>query len=273
MTNHSYKFVYRSEPYIVRIPGEGTRRLINRSQEREVYAVVAARGLADQVVYFSDDGVKISRFYDGARNCRPFERSEVEKCMEKLRAMHAMKLCVGHEFDIFRKIEEYESLRQGRPSVYPDYQETKARVLALKPVTDELPQAYGLTHLDAVADNFLFVKDEILLIDWEYAAMGDQHLDIAMFAVYAMYDREWTDWLIGCYFGVVPADGLRLKIYCYIAAAGLLWSNWCEYKSLCGVQFGEYAARQYRYAEEYSRLAAELRQNERRIFCTGLNGP
>ena len=46
----------------------------------------------------------------------------------------------------------------------------------------------------------------------------------------------------------------RLKIYCYIAACGLLWSNWCEFKRNLGVEFGEYSLRQYRYAKEYFRL-------------------
>ena len=50
-------------------------------------------------------------------------------------------------------------------------------------------------------------------------------------------------------------QGIRIKIYCYIAIAGLLWSNWCEYKRNLGVDFGEYSLKQYRYAKEYSRLA------------------
>ena len=43
----------------------------------------------------------------------------------------------------------------------------------------------------------------------------------------------------------------RLKIYCYMAAGGLLWSNWCEYKRKLGIKFGTYARRQYEYAKEY----------------------
>ena len=45
--------------------------------------------------------------------------------------------------------------------------------------------------------------------------------------------------------------------YCYAAACGLLWSNWCEYKSSLGVEFGEYSLQQYRSAKEFSRLAAK----------------
>lgn len=39
--------------------------------------------------------------------------------------------------------------------------------------------------------------------------------------------------------------------------AGLLWSNWCEYKKSLGVEFGEYSLRQYRYAKEYYRIVKE----------------
>ena len=53
------------------------------------------------------------------------------------------------------------------------------------------------------------------------------------------------------------SDETRIKIYCYIAACGLLWSNWCEYKRNLGVEFGEYSLRQYRYAKDYYRIVQE----------------
>ena len=54
----------------------------------------------------------------------------------------------------------------------------------------------------------------------------------------------------------------RIKIYCYIAACGLLWSNWCEYKLTFGVEFGEYALAQFRFAKDYYRLAVKEMENE-----------
>ena len=46
----------------------------------------------------------------------------------------------------------------------------------------------------------------------------------------------------------------RMKVHCYIAVSGLVWSNWCEFKRHCGVEFGAYAQRQYDYAREYSEI-------------------
>ena len=44
---------------------------------------------------------------------------------------------------------------------------------------------------------FLFVeengKEEIRLIDWEYAGMQDPHVDIAMFCIYSLYKKEQVD--------------------------------------------------------------------------------
>ena len=111
-------------------------------------------------------------------------------------------------------------------------------------------------------DNFLFdsaVDGELSLqlTDWEYAGMQDPHVDIAMFCVYSLYNKRQIDCLIHIYFdGMCPED-IHTKIYCYIAACGLLWSNWCEYKRNLGVKFGEYSLRQYRYAKDYYRIARE----------------
>ena len=84
--------------------------------------------------------------------------------------------------------------------------------------------------------------------------MQDVHVDIAMFAIYAMYDRKQIDRLINAYFPEGIEESVKFKIYCYIAVCGLLWSNWCEYKRMCGVEFGEYSIKQYRYAKEFYRI-------------------
>lgn len=117
---------------------------------------------------------------------------------------------------------------------------------------------------------FLFIDSEdgsedIRLIDWEYAGMQDPHVDIAMFCIYAMYDRKQIDKLINAYFTEGCPKEIRIKIYCYIAACGLLWSNWCEYKRNLGIDFGEYSLRQYRYAKDYYNVVQdELQKMEDR---------
>ena len=258
MTNRSFLFTCKDKKYIMRIPGEGTDQLINRKEEAEVYRVISGWGICDDVVYINpENGYKITEFLEGSRVCDPLNEDDLKQCMKKLREFHALKLKVAHEFDIFGQIEFYERLWNGQPSVYRDYTETKENVLSLKKYIDGCVEEKVLTHIDAVPDNFLFIGNEVRLIDWEYAGMQDPHVDIAMFCIYALYDRQQTERLIDIYFEGACPDNVRTKIYCYIAACGLLWSNWCEYKLQLGVEFGEYSLCQYRYAKEYYHIAQE----------------
>lgn len=265
MTNRSFLFRCRGGHYIMRIPGEGTQELINRREEADVYAALAGRGISDDVLYINpENGYKISAFLEGARVCDPLREEDVRRCMAHLRAFHEQKLAVGHTFDIFGRIDFYQSLWHGAPSAYRDHAATSAHIRSLRPFLASLALPPVLTHIDAVPDNFLFVPGEggesIRLIDWEYAGMQDPHVDIAMFCIYALYDRAQVDRLIDLYFPEGCADAVRVKIYGYIAACGLLWSNWCEYKRMLGVEFGEYSLRQYQYAKEYYQIVCRERK-------------
>ena len=255
MTNRSFLFTCRGKQYIMRIPGEGTDRLIDRRQEAAVYGAIRDLSLCDDVYYIDPaNGYKITAFLENARVCDPENPNDVRRCMAFLRKFHERRLHVGHSFDIFGQIEFYEQLWNGNPSVYADYRRTKEQILSLRPYTEAHAGEKVLTHIDAVPDNFLLTGDDIRLIDWEYAGEQDPHVDIAMFAIYALYDRTQIDALIDAYFTEGCPGETRLKIYCYVAACGLLWSNWCEYKRQLGVEFGEYSLRQYRYAKDFYRI-------------------
>lgn len=259
MTNRSFLFSCRNQRYIMRIPGEGTDLLIKRDEESAVYDVIKNKDICDDIVYISPlNGYKITRYLESSRVCDPDNEEDLVRCMKKLRDFHSLNLKVGHKFDIFKQIDFYEYLWDGAPSVYRDYNDTKIKAFELKEYIDNCKIEMCLTHIDAVPDNFLFTADgDIRLIDWEYAGMQDPHVDIAMFCIYALYDRKQVDRLIDIYFENKCEKQTRLKIYCYIAACGLLWSNWCEYKRSLGVEFGEYSLRQYRYAKEYYKIFKE----------------
>lgn len=259
MTNQSFIFSRNGKQYIFRQPGAGTDKLISRQQEFAVYQIIGSENISDNIVYFNPlSGYKITEYISEARCCDPYNEKEVQVCMQFLKAFHRKKLEVDHVFDLKEKIEFYESLWTTKHSKYRDYGETKQKVYKLLEYIEKQPKKWTLCHIDSVPDNFMLTKDKVYLIDWEYAGMQDAYVDIAMFAIYAMYDKANVDKLIDCYFEEeCPAD-IRKRIYAYIAVCGFLWSNWCEYKEQVGQEFGEYAIRQYRYAGEYYDYAEQL---------------
>ena len=262
MTNRSFRFTLGERKYIMRLPGEGTEQLINRSGEYMTYQAIKDQDISDKVVAICPEkGYKITEFWPGTRECDPENMEEVAQCMDYLRTFHGLKLKVPHTFNLFHNIDYYEGLWT-RNTLYKDYREIKDQVLRLKDFVEKNKEEHVLAHIDAVPDNFLYTHEGIRLIDWEYAGMQDPHVDVAMFAIYSLYDRERIDDLIRLYFKGEPDETTRMKIYAYIAICGLLWSNWCEYKRMLGVEFGEYSIRQYRYAKDYTRIVQEYLDKE-----------
>lgn len=263
MTNDTYSFNCFGEKYLVRIPGSGTSRLIDRHQEYAVYETIRGTGICDDPVYINaENGFKITKYLHSARTCDIFNENDLLRCMRLLKRFHDMDLKVPHRFDLFKHVDFYEALWNGKDSAYPDYNIVKKRIFTLREFIDSIPADLCLAHIDAVPDNFLFYyedeNEKLQLTDWEYSAMQDPHVDIAMFCIYSMYDRFWTDRLIDIYFDGDCDDRIRTKIYCYMAVCGLIWSNWCEYKRLCGVEFGRYAIKQYEYAKEYYDIVKQM---------------
>ena len=265
MTNRSFLFSCGDDKYIMRTPGEGTEQLIDRFMEADVYAAIEGKGICDDNVYLNpNNGYKITKFIDNSRNCDPTDQKDLDICMKKLRDFHDMGLKVSHPFDIFAHIEYYESLWNGASSVYRDYEDTKKNVLSLRDYIDKQKLEITLAHIDAVPDNFMIVEKDgntsIQLIDWEYAGMQDRYVDLAMFSIYSLYEKNQIDNLIDTYFAVAGKktdEDIRTRIYAYVSMCGLLWSNWCEYKRGLGVDFGEYSLRQYRYAKDFYKLFIE----------------
>lgn len=254
MTNDSYFFSSDKGEYILRLPGKGSEALINRSQEYQAYQLLDGHGITDEVVYFEpQSGVRITRFIRDARVCSPDSEADIVQFLNKLKQFHDLRLEVDHFFDPWERLEYYESLFKDQGSRYPDYAPLKQTIYQLYRWTLEQPRDIILSHIDAVADNVLITpQGETYLIDWEYSAMQDKDIDIAMFAVYSLLTKPAVDRLIDLYQGDQPDPLQRQKIYAYIAIMGLVWSNWCEYQSLSGNDLGDYALGQYQFAKDYS---------------------
>lgn len=253
MTNRLFHFATEDREYLLRIPGEGSKYLVDRKQENWVYHMLEGKGITDPILYLDpDSGIKVTEYISNARCCDTQNMEEVRRCIRHLAHFHDLKLTGNIHFDLYEKLEEYEQgCSHDIRNYYPDYDTVRAGILELKHILEASPKEYCICHVDPVPDNFLIRSDKIFLIDWEYAAMADPHMDIAMFCIYAGYSKEQIDQVIGFYFKDGCSEVIRRKIYCYIAISGLLWTVWCEIKRDSGVLFEEYAKSQYQYAIDY----------------------
>ncbi|MEG0687921.1 MAG: choline/ethanolamine kinase family protein, partial [Hungatella sp.] len=256
MTNKSFLFRIRDRHYICRIPGPGTELLINRKQEQAVYEMVKPLDITEHILYFNGDtGYKIAEFYEGARNSDAGNPEDVTSCMQVLKQLHRAHLTIGHRFDMRERIGFYEKLCRSHGNLlFEDYEEVRGWMQELLDYLDKLGRPEYLSHIDSVADNFLFLPDgRIRLIDWEYAGMCDPLIDVAMCAIYSYYDEDEVERLMQIYLERTPTQEERLVMDAYIALGGFLWSLWAVYKASLGEEFGEYTIIMYRYAKTYYR--------------------
>lgn len=264
MTNKSFLFQVHDRHYICRIPGPGTELLINRTEEAQVYDVIAPLNISEHVVYINGrTGYKIAKYYEGARNSRSADWTDVAQCMEVLHKLHASNLQVDHEFNMRERISFYERLCSSHGgTLFEDYEMVREWMEELMDRLDQLGRPKVLAHIDSVADNFLFLPNgSVRLIDWEYAGMCDPLIDVAMCAIYSYYDEDATEKLIRIYFDQLGREATseeRLSVYAHMALGGFLWSLWAVYKSSVGEEFGEYTLIMYRYAKRYYRKIKKL---------------
>lgn len=262
MTNDSFIFSLNNERYIIRVPGINTEKIINRHQEYDVYQAIKDEEFVEPVVYIDrDKGYKISKFIENSHTVNPKDWNEINACLKRLKEFHNQSHRVEHYFDVFEHINYYESLMPNA-SKYEDYKETKKNIESLEPIIENLVKDWTLCHIDAVCDNFLVTENQdVYLIDFEYAAMQDPDLDVAMFIVYSLFNRQEIDRIIDIYFEHQATPLKRYKIYSYIAIVGLLWSNWCEAKQDQELLNSSYAQQQYNYAKTFYQIVFDEARN------------
>lgn len=264
LSNHSVLFSVRGKRYILRIPGEGTADFVDRRNEKKVYELLRGKGFCEENIWLDgESGYKISRYIENARGCRDEDPEEVAGCMRLLRRLHGLQLHAPAGLDLFGVLEKYEGFRKGEPSQFRDYPQVREAVEGLRPYLESHALPAVLTHGDCNPDNFLFSapggKQRIDLIDWEYAADCDPLVDLAAFILYHAHPKpkEFADRVIDAYYPEGCPREIRLQVYGYCAAWALYTSNWCEYKMQLGVDLGDFALIQYRYARTFCRIFRE----------------
>ena len=216
ITNSNYRIDTGGESFVLRIAGADTD-LLGITREHEYAANLAAGklGIAPEVIYMIEpEGYLVTRFIT-ARLFPPEEITQPEninRVMEVVRKIHAMQKIPG-TFSVFRTVEEYAEVARNYNVEFPEkfdwlMDRTHEAETALMKDVDTLRPC----HNDLLNANFL-IDDQIYVLDWEYAGMGDIFFDLANFSDHHELTDEQDQWLLECYFGEVTDKQIaHLKI-------------------------------------------------------------
>ncbi len=217
ITNRNFRVSIGDGDYVVRISGKDTELLgIDRAAEHEAAVAAAAAGVGPEVVAFLPHlGALVTRFVQAA----PLEPERLEgddvlaAVVRAMRAIHTMRP-IPSTFDPFRVVREYREVAAAHGVVAPPaYGDALA-------VAERIEQALASTartpvpcHNDLLNANLLQGPDRVVIVDYEYAGMGDPFFDLGNFSINNGISTDAQARLLEHYFGrASEADASRLAL-------------------------------------------------------------
>ena len=212
LTNANYRLSLDGERYVLRLSGKNTERLgIHRAHEAAALQAAAAAGLAPEILAFIEpEGHLVTRWIAGMH----WEHKEfrtphnVRLLTETVKRIHTLPPN-GAIFSPFQRVLSYletaHSFAVPLPAGFDGCLQTMRAVQADQ--RQDTSDWQHFCHNDLVSVNYLYVEAEqrIIVLDWEFAGVGDIYYDLA--TVVYTHDSEGPippeleEVMLACYFG------------------------------------------------------------------------
>jgi thiamine kinase-like enzyme len=213
ITNRNFRVTLGDGEYVVRQPGKDTQLLgIDRNAERLASELAASLGIAPAVAAVLEDCL-VTRFL----TCSALGPREIADGVEEvalaLRSFHDSPARLPASFCVpellGRYAEEVERRGGALPAIYAELLAVAARVAAVLGLGRPRP-----CHNDLLAGNILRARDggHIMIVDWEYAGMGDPRFDLGNLSVNNDFDEADDERLLLAYYGEAPGDARRAAL-------------------------------------------------------------
>jgi thiamine kinase-like enzyme len=257
ITNRNFKVETEGGRFVLRIGGKDTDLLgIDRAVEHAASRIAADLGLGPEVVAFVEpEGYLVTRYVDGEVG-----KVDVARVGAALRLLHDGPAFPGH-FDSFRVVEGYRATAAehgiGVPSAYEPAKELANQIEHRRSHVPRRP-----CHNDLLNANFIDDGGRLVLVDWEYAGMGDPFFDLGNFAVNHELTEESEQALLSAY-GSNDVDALVLMRF----MSDFREAMWGIVQLAISELDFDFAAYAEEHFERLARTAADPR------FLSALQGP
>ena len=213
ITNRNFRATLGGIEYVIRRPGKDTDLLgIDREAERLANEQASILGIAPAVATTLEDCL-VTRFL----TCSPIDaaglREGVEGLARALRAFHDSGVQLPTRCWVPELLEDYARIVSGRGGALPDGYDAARRAAALiqeaLPLTEPRP-----CHNDLLPGNIIRADADgrLMIVDWEYAGMGDPRFDLGNLSVNNEFDEAIDERLLTSYQGTPPSDAERAAL-------------------------------------------------------------
>lgn len=254
ITNRNYRARLGDREYVIRLPGKDTGLLgIRRDAERIANAAAAELGIAPAVAAVYDDCL-VTWFVA----CRPATAPELaadpDAAARALRTFHDHGPQIPARFWVPELVADYAYVVvEHGGEITPDYEYARKiaqRIAEVRPLSEPAP-----CHNDLLTANLIVPADGpgVMLVDWEYAGMGDRFFDLGNLSINNDFDEQADARLLRAYLGREPVAAEQAALVLMRAMSDVREAVWGVVQgaiSELDFDFAGYAA------EHFARLRA-----------------
>lgn len=252
ITNRNYRTRLGRGDYVIRLPGKNTTLLgIDREAERIANVAAAELAIAPAVAAAYEDCL-VTRFV----SCRPVSAAELSAAPDgaarALRAFHDRGPVLPARFWVPELAEAYAAIVLERGGAISDEYEyalgIARRIAAVRPLSHPVP-----CHNDLLTANLIVSRgSSLLLVDWEYAGMGDRFFDLGNLSINNDFDEAADRRLLRAYLGREPEAAEKAALALMRAMSDVREAVW-------GVVQGSISELEFDFAGYAERHFARLR--------------
>lgn len=234
LTNRSYRLTRGSDSYVLRLPGEGTGALVDRTHEAHNHRIAAELGIAPAMIHSDPSGLLVTRHIAGAAaldRAAAREPDAIEAVGALLVRLHRSDRRFLGERHVFTDLDRYLAL--AGPSGEGVLERLRREAEPARRTLRERAEPLVPSHIDPTPPNFIRGEGRLWLIDWEYAAMAEPAWDLAGFATEAELDAQATAALLEAYGRAADAPALA-RIALWRLALDLLAAAWARLRLQTG---------------------------------------
>ena len=258
MTNRSYKVLRNNdEIVVVRIPGEGTEKMIDRVAEKRSNELACSLGLDAKMLYFDDKGHKVMDFIPHQHELNERDmKSEalIEQIADVFHRLHTCGQDTQIPFEIFDMASSYEKIiRANNVALFNDYEDVKDEVMGIKSAEDKKGLGKKVPcHNDPLIANWIKADNgQLFLLDWEYAGMNDYMWDLSCVSLECNYTEKEDTALLTAYYNCAVTAEVQRHFMAEKVYVDFLWTLWGLTRVPYEGEFmEEYAAGRYNRMKE-----------------------
>lgn len=242
LSNDCYLLQVGRERCVLRINSKNSRVMgLDRVNEGVVLAHAAQAGMGPGVFYCSPkQGLLVTRYVTGKHWSQEEAQRQpnIERLSQTLKQVHYLP-AVDKELVPAAVCERYWNAIKAQFVIIPP------RFQSLRQTMDKVMQRAAidypnkvLCHNDLLLGNIIDTGERLVLIDWEYAAMGDPFFDLAVIVHNQQFDERQLQQLLECYVGYVDKSVTTHFLYSYAIYiyVDMLW-YWFQSASYPGKGF------------------------------------